>query len=101
MIYGIGDKAWIKSDVPCKVSRNGSFIQITYKESGLNKCILIPYRYLEKISELQNHRDTFETFVEISEPANWHTLEEENQTRREDFRARLNASTRSNEPAEK
>lgn len=90
MIYGTGDNAWITSDVPCKVSRNGSFIQINYKESGLQKRILIPYRYMEKIPELQNHGDGFDAFAEISEPANQHTLDEENKTRAEDFKSRLN-----------
>jgi len=90
MIYGYGNNAWIKSDTACRVSRNGSFIQIRYKESGLDKCILIPYRCLQKITELQKHGDAFETYAEISEPANQETLEQENRTRTEDFKNRLN-----------
>jgi len=88
MISAFGDKAWISSDVPCRVSRNGSFIQINYKECGLDRCILIPYRDMEKISQLQSHGDSFDTFAEISEPANPHTVEEENKTRTANFHIR-------------
>lgn len=83
MIYGCGDSAWVTKDVKCKVSINGSFIQINYEEMGVKKCILIPERDMKQIGELKNHRDSFDTFCEISEPANSHTLSEEEKTRRE------------------
>lgn len=89
MIHGFGDKAWITSDKKCTISKNGSFIQFDFEESGLRKSIRIPSRYIEKINELKNHRDSFETFVELDEPANQTTLADENKTREEDFKRRL------------
>jgi hypothetical protein len=91
MIFGFGDNAWIKKDVNCKVSRNGSWIQINYEEMGVKKCILIPERYMKQINDFKDHGDSFDTFCEISEPANRYTLDEEEKTRREYFEAQLKA----------